>query len=165
MRGRFTIIVYLLMQAFATAVSAQAGDDETAIQQVIEKLFLGMHKGDSTMVQDTFAPHVTLATIYRNKAETVIHHESGVSDFLKAVGTPHQDVWSEEYWNLKILIDGDFASAWCNYAFYLNNNFSHCGVDAFHFVRTKTGWKIFHLADTRRKDKCVIPPEVQQKHQ
>jgi hypothetical protein len=84
--------------------------------------------------------------------------------FLKAVGTPHPEVWYEEIWNLKIQIDGDFAQAWCDYGFYIGKTFSHCGVDAFHMHKGKDGWKIFHLADTRRKTECDVPKKIQDKH-
>jgi hypothetical protein len=63
-----------------------------------------------------------------------------------------------------VQIDGDFAQVWCDYAFYTDNTFSHCGIDAFQLHKGKDGWKIFHLADTRRKDNCVIPQDIQNKH-
>jgi hypothetical protein len=56
------------------------------------------------------------------------------------------------------------AQAWCDYAFYVDKSYSHCGVDAFQLFKGKDGWKIFHLADTRRKTGCTIPKEIQDKH-
>ncbi len=145
-------------------VSAQHTDD-AAIRAVITQLFTGMQKGDSAMVRDAFAAEITMATIFRDKTNAPkIHHETSLKGFLDAVGTPHKEVWYEEVWNLTIQVDGDFAQAWCDYAFYLDKTFSHCGVDAFHLHKTKSGWKIFHLADTRRKQDCNIPAEIQSKH-
>jgi hypothetical protein len=83
---------------------------------------------------------------------------------LDAVGKPHTEVWYEEIWNVKVQVDGEMAQAWCDYAFYIDKTFSHCGVDAFHLFKGKDGWKIFHLADTRRKTGCTIPKEIQDKH-
>ena len=145
-------------------VSAQHTDD-AAIRAVITQLFTGMQKGDSAMVRDAFASEITMATIFRDKTNAPkIHHETSLKGFLDAVGTPHKEVWYEEIWNLTIQVDGDFAQAWCDYAFYLDKTFSHCGVDAFHLHKTKSGWKIFHLADTRRKQDCNIPADIQSKH-
>ena len=145
-------------------VSAQHTDD-AAIRAVITQLFTGMQKGDSAMVRDAFASEITMATIFRDKTNAPkIHHETSLKGFLDAVGTPHKEVWYEEVWNLTIQVDGDFAQAWCDYAFYLDRTFSHCGVDAFHLHKTKSGWKIFHLADTRRKQDCNIPADIQSKH-
>jgi hypothetical protein len=151
--------------SFIVTVSIGQSKDEGSITRLIEQLFEGMKKGDSTMVRTAFTKDVSLATVYRSKAgEPAIHFEKSLDDFVKAVGTPHTGVWTEEYWNLKIQIDGDFASAWCDYAFYLDHTFSHCGVDVFHLFKSKDGWKIFHLADTRRKENCNIPEHISQKH-
>jgi hypothetical protein len=128
-------------------------------------MFEGMEKGDSAMVHGTFARHVTLTTIYRNKEnESMMKHENSIQDFLNAVGTSHPEIWYEEIWNVKVEVDGDLAQVWFNYAFYLNDTFSHCGVDAFHLHLEKEGWKIFHLTDTRRKNDCTIPSEISEKH-
>jgi hypothetical protein len=141
-------------------------NDEVEIRKVIEQVFTGMFKNDSAMVSGAFTKDITMATAAKNKNnEPILHRESSLDGFLKAVASPKQEPWHEEFWNLKISIDGDFASAWCDYAFYLGKTFSHCGIDAFHLHRTRDGWKIFHLADTRRKAPCDVPAEIKAKYE
>ena len=148
-----------------TSFSQSASSDEQAVKAVIEKLFKGMEKGDSAMARSVFAKAVTTATIYKDKSgNVVLRQENSIDDFMKAIGTPHKEVWYEEIWNLQVQLDGDFAQAWCDYAFYLDNKYSHCGVDAMHLYKDKGEWKMFHLADTRRKE-CNIPEEIKKKHQ
>jgi hypothetical protein len=103
-----------------------------------------------------------MATIGTDKAgKPFIKHESSVSDFLRSIGTPHAETYNEMIWDEKILVDGNFAQVWTNYAFYLGKKFNHCGVDAFHLVRNEEGnWKIFHLADTRQKEGCKVPSKI-----
>jgi hypothetical protein len=162
MKSLLTIALVIFL---TTITFAQNTAEETAIKMVIDKLFMAMQKGDSAMLKECFAPEVSLATIYRkSNGEPAISRESSIAKFAKAVQTPHKETWYEEYWNLKVNVDGDFASAWCDYAFYLDNTLSHCGVDAFHFHKGAQGWKIFHLADTRRKTECLIPEDIQKKH-
>lgn len=160
-----TIIITLLFALIVNKSTGQNTSEETGVTETIKRLFKGMELGDSTMVHSTFTREVTFATIFRDKSNTVVlHRENSPDGFLKAVGTPHKEVWYEEIWNLKIQIDGDFAQAWCDYAFYLDKTFSHCGADAFHLIKKKEGWLIFHLADTRRKTGCTIPQNIQDKH-
>jgi hypothetical protein len=143
----------------------QAVNDENAIKEVVNRLFKGMELGDSAMVHAVFAASPTLATVSRDQQNSpVLRRENSLDGFLKAVGTPHKEVWYEEIWNVKVQQDGDFAQVWCDYAFYAGKNFSHCGIDAFHLHKGKDGWKIFHLADTRRKTGCEIPKEIQDEH-
>lgn len=158
-------LMLLGLMAPLAACQAQTTDDELQVREVIARLFKGMEKGDSALVRAVFTPQVTLATLSRDKTGApVLHRESQLDGFLKAVGTPHKEIWYEETWNLKVQIDGDFAQAWCNYAFYITNTFSHCGVDAFQLHKTNQGWKIFHLADTRRKTDCGIPADIEARH-
>jgi SnoaL-like domain len=46
------------------------------------------------------------------------------------------------------------ASAWCDYAFYADEKFSHCGVDAFLLMQKEGQWQILKIVDTRRKESC-----------
>jgi hypothetical protein len=46
-----------------------------------------------------------------------------------------------------------------NYAFFAGDTFSHCGVNAFQLFKGADGWKIFHIADTRRREGCEMPEE------
>ena len=55
---------------------------------------------------------------------------------------------------MTVQVDGTLASVWAEYTFYAGERLSHCGVDAFHLVRTPAGWKIVSLVDTRRSDSC-----------
>lgn len=71
---------------------------------------------------------------------------------------PHDAVWDERIWDTQVRIDGNLASVWTKYAFYLGPQFSHCGIDHFLLFRRAEGWKIIHLADTRRREGCEMPP-------
>lgn len=157
------LLVLSIVGGFSIHSWGQKAQDD--VRTTIRNLFRAMQIGDSTLARSVFTEQVTAATLARDKAgKLIFDQESSIEDFIKAIGTPHEKTWYEETWNYKIEIDGDFAQAWCDYAFYLNNTFSHCGVDAFHLVKTDKGWKIFHLADTRRKSECNVPDEIASKH-
>ena len=62
-------------------------------------------------------------------------------------------------WDPVVQIRDNLATVWVKYAFYLDGEFLHCGVDAFMLARTNDGWKIVSLADTSQKENCEMPPE------
>ncbi|MBX2840799.1 MAG: hypothetical protein KTR26_03455 [Flammeovirgaceae bacterium] len=70
------------------------------------------------------------------------------------MGTPHDKIFDEKILSYDIKIDGHFATAWTEYKFYLGQEFSHCGVNAFHLFKSEEGWKITQITDTRRKEDC-----------
>ena len=131
-------------------------DNKEEVMEVINQLFDGMRKGDSAMVSAVFDKNVRLATI-DTRDNVPRFREGSLRRFLNAVGTPHENVWDEKIWDPIVEIDGNMATVWVNYAFYVGDQFSHCGVNAFQLFKSATGWKIVNLTDTRRKDNCQEP--------
>jgi hypothetical protein len=154
---KYTIIFLSII----CAGSLQAQTTQQAVLEPIVRLFTGMNKGDSAMVHSAFANEITMATITNDKTgNVVVRRENSIAGFLKAIATPRPEPLSEPIWNTKVEVDGNFAQVWTDYAFYIGKKFSHCGVDAFQLVNNGSGWKIIHLADTRRTTDCKIPPAV-----
>ena len=60
----------------------------------------------------------------------------------------------ERIYDPEVLVSGPLASVWTEYDLYVDGEFRHCGVDAFHLALTDEGWKIVHVADTRVPDGC-----------
>jgi hypothetical protein len=135
-----------------TKTNAQATFPE--VRKVVDKLFDGMRAGDSTMLKQVFLPECTLTSISKNNADSLIIHKSGIAGFVKAVGTPHKEVWNEQIYDVRISLDGPMAIVWAPYKFHLGEKFSHCGVNVFTLVHTGSGWKINGITDTRRKENC-----------
>ena len=151
----------MIVLGISLSAHAQQDAEGMAIMQPIVRLFTGMNLGDSAMVHSAFAKEVTMATVMKDKSgNVVVRRESSIAGFLKAVGTPHPEPWSEPIWDARIEVDGTFAQVWTQYAFYLGKKFSHCGVDAFQLVNDGKGWKIIHLADIRHTSGCNVPTSV-----
>jgi hypothetical protein len=45
-----------------------------------------------------------------------------------------------------VLVSGPLATVWYPYDFYLNGDWSHCGVDVFVLGLTENGWRILSMA-------------------
>jgi len=154
----FLIIFIFFFLSFQTIAQAEREiKDEHQIKLLIDKLFDGMREGDSAKVSSVFHNEVNMYTSFNNQQGEKVIKKGVLSSFLKAIGTPHDDIWDEKIWNTKIEIDGGIAQVWTDYAFYIGTEFSHCGIDAFHLIKeNEQGWKIVHLMDTRRKEDCEI---------
>lgn len=159
------LCLILLLIGLVFAAQAQS-TEEANVTEVVNNLFKAMYTNDTTLFKSVFADQVTMATAMKNReGKSVLQRESGIHAFVKAIANPNPNgALTEEIWNIKVQIDGELAQVWCNYAFYVGNKFSHCGVDAFQLHKGADGWKIFHLADTRTREGCVIPQNIQDKH-
>jgi hypothetical protein len=156
-----TTFLILLLASTCLPASAQ----QEAILKPIHTLFDAMKTGDTAVIRKVFHPKAALFTVVKQPqtGQPALRTES-LSDFLKAVGKPRTYVYNELTWDEKVSVDGDFAQVWADYAFYLNNTFHHCGVDAFQLIKNEKGeWLIFVLSDTRRTSDCKVPAEVEAK--
>jgi hypothetical protein len=151
---RVTLAVALTLVPILSApsvLSAQA--DTSAVMAPIQRLFDGMRAHDSAMVRSAFAPDTRMVSSSMRTGTPAIESES-IDGFVNAVGKPSKDVWDERIHDPVIHVDDGLAMVWVKYSFYLNDKFSHCGVDAFLLARDTAGWKIASLGDTRRREGC-----------
>jgi hypothetical protein len=149
---RLFLISFFALSGF-TAFGQSTNLETEAVKKVINQLFEGMRKGDSTMVSGTFSKGMILQTISEREGKVQVKTDKP-SGFLKAVGTPHPEIWDERITFDQVLIDDNLASVWTSYQFYVGDKFSHCGVNSFQLVKGNEGWKIVYLIDTRRKENC-----------
>ena len=134
-------------------VSVIPANDHDAVMRTVKQLFDGMRAGDSAMVRSAFDSNPRLVTTMVRNGVPVLTTGS-VEDFIRAVGTPHAEVWDERISDEVVHIDGPLATVWMRYSFYAGSQFSHCGVNAFELFRRPDGWRITSIADTRRRDRC-----------
>ena len=146
----------LAQKGKAPAPQAKTGTEAKAVEQAVVTFFDAMRASDSTMARSVLAPNARLISIGAGKDGTVLPRETPIQKFVEMIGQKHPQVLDERIWDVHVAIDGDLATLWCQYAFYVGDTFSHCGVDAFQLYRSATGWKIFSIADTRRKENCDL---------
>lgn len=146
----FSVVAIALGLAVPAPIAAQS-DHDTAVREVVDRLFSGMRSGDSTEVRSTFHPEARILTTALRDGAPLLQVGS-VDEFVRAVGTPHEEVWDERIGEVEVRVDDPLATAWMSYRFHLGGTLSHCGVNAFQFTRTAQGWKIIQITDTRRPD-------------
>ena len=64
--------------------------------------------------------------------------------------TLDQDL-EERGFNPVVMVSGLIAMVWYPYDFYLNGEWSHCGVDIFNLVRSNDGWRIATMSRRPRR--------------
>ncbi|MFN2384451.1 MAG: nuclear transport factor 2 family protein [Gemmatimonadota bacterium] len=150
------LVLGLVITGLAAAPLRAQSADESAVLDVVTRFFDGMRAADSAAMRATLMPSVILHSASIRDSAPVLEL-AAMEEFLVAVGTPRPEVWDERLTNSVVRIDGPLAMVWTDYAFYIGERFSHCGVDVFQLFRAADGWKIFAIADTRRREGCAPP--------
>lgn len=136
------------------SLNAAAQSEADKVKATVNQLFEGMHKSDTALLRNAFAPGALLQTIAKSKSGETIVRSDDVAAFVKSIGQPHTEVYDERITFGQVLIDGDLATVWTPYKFYIGQKFSHCGVNSFQLVRLNGNWKIQYIIDTRRREGC-----------
>lgn len=147
-----TLLCCALIAFGATRLHAQTAVD--SVKQTIDKLFQAMKAADGNMMQECFADSAILQTIGRDKTGATVIKTESVSAFTKMISTIAKNSADERITYDVVKTDANLATAWTPYKFYLNGQFSHCGVNSFQLIRINGVWKIQYLIDTRRKQAC-----------
>lgn len=152
MKKLLTTALFLLV---ATIVTAQKSSDEEKVKKVVETFLEGFHARDSIMMKSVFHEDPVVQTIGRTKeGETKLMREELEKVLKGIVSIPLETKFREVLHDYVIKVDGDMANAWTPYSFYLNDTFSHCGVNNFQLLKNQGEWKIIYLIDTRRREGC-----------
>lgn len=144
--------ILLTVLAFSTFSRAQTTED--SVKTVVNNLFAAMIKSDTALLRTCFADSMVLQTIVRGKSGGAEVKSETAEGFVKSIGSLKPGSADERITFGNVLIDGPLALVWTPYKFYFNGQFSHCGVNSFHLVRFKDGWRIQYLIDTRRRVNC-----------
>lgn len=133
----------------------QRAADRRAVEETVRGLFDAMREADSASVRALLHPDARLSGPVEKEGEVLLRSSSAAS-FAEAVGGAER-TWDERISGLEVRVDGRLATAWMDYVFYLGDELSHCGVNAMQLYRSDDGWKIFQIADTRRREGCPDP--------
>ena len=136
------------------AAAAQQDSSRREVLAIVQQLFDAMRARDTARMRSLFDTGATLVSAGARGGGPGMQRMT-VSQFIAAIaGAPAGRVLDERIYAPEVRVDADLATVWTEYDFYVGDQFSHCGVDAFQFARTAAGWRIVALADTRRREGC-----------
>lgn len=142
----------LLLLLFPFSVLLAQTPEETAVRATVDRLFEGMKTGDTVLLRSVFHPTARLQTALIGKDGQSSLQTQPIDGFVQAVGkTPKTTRLDERLLSYEIRVDDHLATAWTPYEFYVNDRFSHAGVNAFQLAKTDQGWRIIQICDTRRQ--------------
>lgn len=148
----FLGVVFLFL---FVSVSAQDAEKQE-VRKVVEGFFDAFHKQDSVSMKKFMADEVVLQTTGKNKeGETMLQTQKIEKLYESIVSIPDSIEFQEKLTSWNIQVDRTMANAWVGYEFWINNQFSHCGINSFQMVNFNGEWKIIYLIDTRGKEGCL----------
>ncbi len=134
--------------------------ERTSILATVQALFNALAKGDGQILGDIVHPDILMHSVERDGDGTRSASTSTL-DQLVARLEGSEEVLTERMWDPEVRVSGDLAMVWTPYDFYVGDQLSHCGADAFLLTRMDNGsWKIIALSWTRlQPPACELHPD------
>ncbi len=146
-------------ETMASADHMPSDADRAAILATVQSLFDALGERDTELLTSILHPDILMRSVERSAAGERSASTStleGMVDRLEADGSR----MTERMWDPEVRISGDLATVWTPYDFYVGEDLSHCGADAFILMRDAGDWQITSLSWTRlQPPECELHPD------
>ena len=144
--------IFIILNLFCSLyVTAQTNSDKR-VRETIELFFKGLNAKDTIIISKTIGLDLEIRTISQQKKPSVLEKVS-YKDFLERLAEAPKELSIEErVSSYEIKVDGDLATAWMPYSFFINGDFSHKGVNSFTLFNDNGTWKIISIIYTIRNE-------------
>jgi hypothetical protein len=153
------LTAFIFIVSISISASAQKADDSRDALAVVNKLFemMAAHKPADIVALHT--AEAQLVAIMKNKEGKTVIRTIKAEDFSKNFAEKKAEILEDMY-APRVEVSGDFAQVWGRYVFFVNSKVYHCGVNAFHLVRTDAGWRIAGASSTMEPQGCTVEEKM-----
>lgn len=143
-------ISLLFCVAFST-ISVYAQDEKSEVLAVAQQFFTSLEKGDTATFRSLFIDDAR--NYFVQEKETAVRAGSRTVKSFKA---DKDRIVRERFikGGVDVMVHNRIAVVWGKYNLWINDKFSHCGVDAFTLLKTDAGWKISSVSYSMETEGC-----------
>lgn len=148
------LIAIIFTLSITVSAFAQTDADSKDALAVVNKLFDMMAAHNPAEIMALHTPESQLVAIMKNKEGKSVNRVLTADVFSKNFAEKRAEL-KEDMYAPETKVFGDLALVWGRYVFFVNGKISHCGVNAFHLVRTADGWRIANASSTMEPQGCT----------
>ena len=146
-------------QAMASADHMPSDADRAAILATVQSLFDALGERDTELLTAILHPDILMHSVERSAAGERSASTSTLEGMVARLEADGPRM-TERMWDPEVRISGDLATVWTPYDFYVGEDLSHCGADAFILMRDGGDWQITSLSWTRlQPPECELHPD------
>lgn len=149
-----SVLIISIIAIFAVSAFARKADDAKDALSTVNNMFAEMANHNPAAIVALYTSEAQLAAAIKNKEGKSVIRTFAVEAFSKNFAEKKNEI-KEEMYAPDVKIFGDLAIVYGRYVFFIDGKISHCGVNAFHLVRTDAGWKIAGASTTIEPQGCT----------
>ncbi|MBS1489054.1 MAG: hypothetical protein JSS93_00835 [Bacteroidetes bacterium] len=144
-------LLQLLITIIWVSAFAQQTSDKEEILKVAHQFFEALEKQDTVVFNKILVKNSFNCIVIDGKDSTRIFNRPSRNFNLKPENIVKERMREKE---IKVEIHKRIATVWAPYDLWVNDKFSHCGVDVFIMLKGNKGWKIGTISFSIEKEGC-----------
>jgi hypothetical protein len=133
-------------------------EDRVAVLETVREMLEALGSRNTSRLEALHLPQALTISV-RTGGEAEFPRVLTLPELLESIADVTVPL-RERIWDPEVRVDGDVASVWTPYDFYVDGEFSHCGHDAFHLIRVGDDWRIAAASYTvAQPPDCRTHPE------
>ncbi len=153
-----TPVMLALLSALVAAPAHAQSPDERAVVAVVQDFFDAIATKDAELGARAVLPDARIQRLLEAPDGTLSHGDASTGQAFAQALPQMPGQMLERMWDPVVLIRGPLATVWTPYDFWVDGEFSHCGVDQFTLVREEAGWRIAGITYTVEREGCEPSP-------
>lgn len=141
----------ILLLSVPHVYGQQKSPEEKVVLDVVRDFFDALEKQDTSALRLMFLDGARNFSVRETKDNLAVRGMLA-SDFRFRPGQIIRERMREA--TTEVRIHGNIAMAWTPYDLWINETFSHCGIDVFTLIKDSSGWKIASVSYTIEKERC-----------
>lgn len=144
-------LLQLLITIIWVPAFAQQTSDKEEILKVAHQFFEALEKQDTAVFNKILIKNSFNCIVIDGKDSTRIFNRPSRNFNLKPENIVKERMREKE---IKVEIHKRIATVWAPYDLWINDKFSHCGIDVFIMLKGNKGWKIGTISFSIEKEGC-----------
>ena len=146
-------LLFAILFGISSSASAQASKEKDEVLKTVQLFFTALEKQDTILLKNILIVEGQSWSV-REENDTTKWSGRSFDKSIKRWVNPQYVIHERPLAGVEIKIHQQLATAWVPYELYVGDKFSHCGVDIFTMIRTRSGWKIENLIFTVEPNGC-----------
>jgi hypothetical protein len=136
--------------------AAEVNQEASVVAGLAENFLAALSVADTAELARLLGPEAMIYSVREGDQGPSLRAVSRAA-FLESLGGEDQ-VILERMWDPTVQVQGHVAMVWTPYDFYLNGEFSHCGIDVFTLLKGGDGWRVTSITYNVVREGCLPSP-------
>lgn len=152
---KLAALALVITAANISVLAQEKHPEHDAVMRVVDQFFRAINTGNDELMASISIDKSVIYSLREREDGSLTLRRREQDNSAEPQDSPKM---TERYWDETLLVSDHLAVFWAPYDFYIEGEFSHCGTDAFEFIKVEGEWKMANSMYTVLRSGCPVSP-------